>query len=296
MSDLETVPCLLCQGSAAQDLYRFNEVTLKKCQDCHFVYTSPRFTAKARDRIYQGGYHRGSAEIDMDIDFQANEKIFLQDAQDRMSLLNRHLNSKNAQVLEIGSANGYFLAACQRSGLKATGIEISNEMVQFARNKLDVHCLEGSLATVPLNDQTFDAAALWHTLEHVENPVECLQYLSTKLKKSGLIVITVPNIESGNAKKMKAAWRHLEPSIHLSHFSEKTLAQCLKICGYEIVEVQKSGSTGLFGTASALPAWSQKMLIAQLQLLNPLRRLIKQGLVQYGGKDDFITVVGKVKN
>src|SRR5256885_2177301 len=54
----------------------------------------------------------------------------------------------------------------------------------------------GTLATVPLEPEGYDAAVFQHSLEHVTDPVENLERTRAGLKPGGVVAMVVPNFAS----------------------------------------------------------------------------------------------------
>jgi predicted SAM-dependent methyltransferase len=166
-------------------------------------------------------------------------------------------------------------------------------MCEYAKNNFNVDCRNEKLEDANIMDSSFDAAALWHTLEHLEAPLQTLKLLSEKLKDNGFIFITVPNFESGNSKANGFAWKHLQPEAHLSHFTPDSLKNILLKAGFETLSLKKSGGTGLLGKESSVNSKIKDFIAANIGKFSFLRKIIKFFAVSLFGKDDFITVVGK---
>ena len=113
------------------------------------------------------------------------------------------------------------------------------------------------------------------------------------MEENGLIFITVPNIDSGNARRQGKEWGHLQPQVHLQHFTLKTLCALLDKTGFDLLKSFKTGGTGLLGTKSACPASLKTFAIRQAGNLSCIRKPIKYILSHWLGRDDFITVIGK---
>ena len=82
-----------------------------------------------------------------------------------------------------------------------------------------------------------DVISFWHVLEHLENPEKFLLASFRNLKKFGELIVAVPNIDSFEFDFFKRDWFHLEPKLHLWHFSPKSLGILLGKCGFKIKRI-----------------------------------------------------------
>ncbi len=290
----ETIDCPLCKSDSYDTLESpETSVGIRHCLNCGFVYTSPRLNAEGRSRLYEEGYFTGLSATSMDIDYTANSVVFEQDAIERLTLLSHYLPPRPCKVLEIGSAAGFFLAECARRGHHPVGVELSDAMRDLAKKSLGITELFKSLDEVADND--FDAAALWHTLEHLDNPVETLEKLKSKLADGGLLFITVPDFASGNHRRLGNKWGHLQPLVHLSHFTDETLVKTLSAAGFVTLAVMKSGGTGALGKKSALPGLLKSIATHHIKKVGWARSLVRFILLRMLGRNDFVTIVGRRK-
>ncbi|CAD5951750.1 hypothetical protein PCC9214_02599 [Planktothrix tepida] len=99
---------------------------------------------------------------------------------------------KDAEIFEAGCGTGGNLALLSRYG-QVYGMELDEDARTFASTlqigKIEPGCLPNHL---PFPDQKFDLIVLLDVLEHLQEDQASLQALSTKLKPSGYLLITVP--------------------------------------------------------------------------------------------------------
>ena len=90
--------------------------------------------------------------------------------------LERHVELKpGARVLELGAAQGLYMAALQRAGYVASGIEPWAQAVETGRQVaerlgLEVDLVEGVAEELPWPDETFDLVLAISVSEHVTDP------------------------------------------------------------------------------------------------------------------------------
>ena len=93
------------------------------------------------------------------------------------------------KVLDFGCGYGDFLLSASNIASSVVGIELQETCIKHLRAH-NISCYS-SLDSLP--DSTFDSAFLFHSFEHLENPLAVLSDLRNKLASSGKIVIEVPH-------------------------------------------------------------------------------------------------------
>jgi len=135
-------------------------------------------------------------------------------------------------LLDVGCASGLFLERACHAGWKATGIEPSPLLCEYARERMgdaaEIVC--GTLESVALAPAQFDIVTLWDVLEHAPDPKSFLRGCTASLKPGGFVLLNVPHIESRVARLMGRHWPLLLPE-HLHYFSRTSLLHCGRDAG-----------------------------------------------------------------
>ena len=136
-------------------------------------------------------------------------------------------------VLDIGSGGGEWIYVLQTMGFDSIGIEADRGYSNFARRELGVPISSMSLweATFPAGH--FGAVTLFHVLEHLPEPVECLMQITKWLKHDGTLIIEVPNIASIH--------QHPHKRFHTAHlfgFTPESLQFAAKKAGFAPIHIQ----------------------------------------------------------
>lgn len=129
------------------------------------------------------------------------------------------------RVLDLGSGLGSFLSMAKSFGFQTTGVEISEERLNYLRSN-GLRCVS---TVQELTDEKFDYIHVDQTLEHVNNPFDYLQKLTSLLSENGLMYLAVPN--GKNVKKQLKKYgvesfkevRAVFPLEHVNCFTNKTL-------------------------------------------------------------------------
>jgi 2-polyprenyl-3-methyl-5-hydroxy-6-metoxy-1,4-benzoquinol methylase len=138
--------------------------------------------------------------------------------QKKLSLINS-FNFTNKKVLDIGSGTGDFLSTCKNNDWNVFGVEPSKEAREISKKNGVKAVNDLSLLT----EDDFDVITLWHVLEHVENLLEYIEVLKSKLKPDGVLIIAVPNYNSFDANYYKEHWAAFDVPRHLWHFSQESI-------------------------------------------------------------------------
>jgi 2-polyprenyl-3-methyl-5-hydroxy-6-metoxy-1,4-benzoquinol methylase len=101
---------------------------------------------------------------------------------------------RSSSILEVGSFDGSMTELILEYFDKIEVVEASQEMANVVKDKFgeQVEIHQGLIENVSLVKK-YNYIFLIHTLEHVENPVEVLKLLASKLEKTGMLFIAVPN-------------------------------------------------------------------------------------------------------
>lgn len=134
---------------------------------------------------------------------------------------------RNGKILDIGCGRGLFLDIMQKDDWSVKGYEFDEKSASYARENYGIDVHFGNLYN-RFEDETFDVVNINHVLEHLEAPDAVLSECHRILKKGGLLVVAVPNINSLQAKFGKSNWFQLDLPCHLYHFSTRGLTALIK--------------------------------------------------------------------
>ncbi|MEI7813716.1 MAG: class I SAM-dependent methyltransferase [Coriobacteriia bacterium] len=137
--------------------------------------------------------------------------------------------------LDYGSGTGRALRFAEQLGMKAVGVDASDNTLEAARaTGLDLRV--GSYENLPLQGETFDVIHLSHVLEHVVEPVEALTALRTHMSDRGRILVMVPNAGSGLSDLFGADWFQLDAPRHLWGLTPHSLELAMERAGFSVVK------------------------------------------------------------
>lgn len=94
-------------------------------------------------------------------------------------------------------------------------------------------------------DNYFDVIRLYFVIEHLNNPLYCLQLAYKKLKPDGVLIVGTGNTDSIAAKLFGPFWCHLDSPRHLFVFSINNLSRLVKSSGFKVRKPYCSSAGGI---------------------------------------------------
>jgi SAM-dependent methyltransferase len=204
---------------AAKQTYR-----LARCSACGTAVTLDRSDEEA-GRLYAGGAYapmRGVADVFVRP---------LRAAGERVALRSFSGASAGASVLEIGAGDGWLVTALRERGCSVTGIE---PFAQPPDGALVAHreVTEDDFAAGP-----YDIVVFWHVLEHLSDPVGALRSAAGALTSDGRVVVSVPTLDSLQARLGGDRWFHQDVPRHAVHFTRDGLERLFERSGLAIAQI-----------------------------------------------------------
>ena len=138
-----------------------------------------------------------------------------------------------SDILDLGCGQGWSLDMLRKKGHKTLGVEFSEAAAFHAKLSLDLNVKIGDVRDLELAKERFDFIIIWHVFEHVTQPERLLEHIVKLLKPEGVILLSVPNYSSPEARFTGAHWFHLDPPRHLSHFEKQELVKMFEKTGLE---------------------------------------------------------------
>ena len=159
---------------------------------------------------------------------------------ERNEILTMYLGKSRPGLLDVGCGDGQFLSEMLKLGWKGSGIDFDAAAVENGRKKYGLDLAVGEFMSAEYPERGFDAVTMSHVIEHVPDPIACLEKCRRLLPPGGRLVVTTPNTGSLGHQRFKDCWRGLEPPRHLHIFTPGLLAECARRAGLRVV---RSGST-----------------------------------------------------
>lgn len=205
-----------------------------KCNNCALHYINPRPNLQEIGQYYVQDNYWGR-------DFTKNEKRNdKKERRDAYQYVYTYIDrvKKKGTILDIGAGTGLFLSYFKEKGWNIDGVELSKEAVFYAKKRFNVRLKNGDFLEFPFKNNTYDVITLNGVLEHLHTPHETLEKAAKVLKKDGIIIISVPNVESVGRFLFGRHWLAWMVPRHLYHFSPKTISDMLDRSGFTIREIR----------------------------------------------------------
>lgn len=289
---LEYISCNACGRDDYKILFDMNPFKIVRCNNCSLIFVNPRLKENDIKEIYQNGYFKNNEFFS-----SKQEKLYgyydYEEERFNVEIMYGKILKKidkfisTGNLLEIGSAYGYFLNLARKSGWEVSGIELSREAAEYCETKFNISPFVGNLNQYQSEKAFFDVIVTFDVLEHMHNPFETLKVTNNLLKKNGLLVCSVPNAGEWVINLFGDRWEDLkraQSNEHLYFFSKKTIAQMLTLAGYEILYIKTIGRCfNLYHLSKRLqiynkPFFSLASKIVQLLKISDLNFYINPGL------------------
>jgi SAM-dependent methyltransferase len=144
-------------------------------------------------------------------------------------------NVAYSSIFEVGGGNGFFLEAAKDFGFNSiAGVEPSFAAIAASREDVRPHLIPSMMVADVLPKNTFQVGAMFHTLDHLPDPIHTLKECLESLEPGGTFVVAVHNERSWSARLL----RERSPIIDVEHtylFSLKTGIQLFEKAGFENV-------------------------------------------------------------
>lgn len=232
-----------CPGCESNDFSEFmttrdyfltqEEFKLARCNSCDLVFTNPIPSIADLPAYYDSPdylSHKISKFSPTGFIYNQLREINLKG---KFKLISKF--KKTGKILDIGQGTGEFLNFMQKKGWEAKGVEPNESARKFAQNNYNLSVVE-EYGINDLQANTFDVITMWHVLEHVVDLRERMQQISKLLRRDGVLVIAVPNLNSPDSQKYKEKWAAIDVPRHLYHFTPQTMDSLLNSTGFQLIK------------------------------------------------------------
>jgi SAM-dependent methyltransferase len=241
--EFETAACDHCDSDDAQLLFKgpdrlhglAGQFRLVKCTQCGWIRQNPRPTRQTINAYYPEDYEPFIQAID--------DEPFLRRWDRRYGMIKRcraiERHQRGGRLLDVGCATGNFLNEMRRrGGWEVFGVEPNPEAAAYAARRFSHHVHVSTLADADFPPASFDVITMWNVLEHLHTPWADLLRVRDLLREGGVLVFSIPNLESIEARFFGPLWLGWDLPRHLYLFPREALVQSLSEIGLIVKEIK----------------------------------------------------------
>jgi len=224
--------CDLCGSKNIREYFKPGDIV--KCDDCHFLFVSPRPSLEdiqnsySDENFYDSWLGEGEGRLKM--------------WQKRYSRIKQYIGAA-INILDYSAGIGTFMQLAKLDGQNVFGTEFSASAKKISAEQYGIELFDTDYFFSSKYNNYFDAITAWHVVEHVISPKSLIENFYKVLKPGGLLFVAVPNAKAKSLKtlfakqNMEQAFPKLTmgKEIHLSQFTTETLGRLLKSVGFYIL-------------------------------------------------------------
>jgi|WetSurMetagenome_2_1015567.scaffolds.fasta_scaffold00525_6 SAM-dependent methyltransferase len=271
--------CLICREAIPGESRPGADFSYRRCGRCGLVYLHPQPDFGCLRDIYAGS---AECAVDAGIDPTGEEIIHRSRFAGELDRI-EELKSPGC-ILDIGSAWGFFLDVARKRGWKTWGVELSHEASGYARSRFGLDVFDGKLSEARFPESHFDVVTLWHVLEHIPDPLAELEEIRRIIRNDGLLVISVPTLQSASESSSDAT------PLHLFYFDGATLTALVRKAGFRVLQIEGRSSSGVMSTLKKAGIRDPRRFVVRYwRVLSKLRKLL-HGMRKRLGRPGEITL------
>jgi SAM-dependent methyltransferase len=239
--------CDLCGSTDRALLYEVNGYPIVRCESCGLVFVGRAQTADELRAFYDASYWEDAEGEGYHCYAAAEER-----KRHHFSGLLGDLEAltPGRDLIEVGSAYGYFLDEARRRGWRVRGIEPSRHAADHAREELGLEIGSEPLVALPLERDSVDCVAMWDVIEHLPDPRATLEAAFAWLRPGGVLGLSTGDVESLTARLHGRDWALMTPPWHQYYFSRRTMRRLLADVGFELVRIGGDGNIAVDAESS----------------------------------------------
>ena len=287
--------CIICGRDETKTLYRLKEhykkyrldgnelFNIVKCIKCGLVYVNPRLSDERLRDTYTVCLNNPE-----DSKYKKTDKSKELYYQNQIIRIEKVLKDRGIpkpaipRVLDFGCGWGHFLRIAKGLGWEVSGVELEAKRANEA-NRQGLSVFNGTLKEAKFPDNFFDVITAFQVLEHLTDPSEILDALWLKLKDRGIIVVSVPNYGSLEAKILRRRWQGFHPVEHIYYFDFRSLKKILEKNRFTMI---KKPYMSKFAKAKNLKECTVNWLARSISLSENLFEFYPRGLTVFAQKID----------
>lgn len=229
---MSEVICPICGPAVATALFEKKSRKFYQCNQCKLRMQWPLPTQQELERYYDEEFSQGMYRTFTDATVMKERT-----AAHRLRKVLRWAKPPG-RWLDVGCANGVFVATAAGVGAEAYGIELSAVAVDQATQR-GLNVRQARIEDLA-NVERYDCVTAFDVIEHVLDPRGFLQSIANCLNDGGTCVLSLPDVNSIFARVMGKTWWFYIPEEHLHYFNPETLRRLATNVGLETLHTGKA--------------------------------------------------------
>ena len=232
-----TVPCPVCNNAKTHYFVTKNDYPFNQCTECDFVFLNPMPNQDALNEQYMDAekeaeptYNKAGSRL---------RRAFI-----KLPRFMPYAFRKN--TLDFGCGGGFIAYALSFIATSSTGIDISNNAVEYAKKRFkrpNYYCMD--FIQLLESKQNYDFVYSSEVIEHVSDINLYMKVLQHLVKKDGYLYITTPDLGHPKVPEDITQWDVFWPPIHVQHFTKKTVTILFERYGFKIMKFYNNKKPGL---------------------------------------------------
>lgn len=229
--------CPVCGENDLSPLFEKDWFRYVRCRNCSMVYMNPRLTDAATHQFYNSEANAIYNESKFD---QVSSSSIRDDRANLANLhsIDRYRHSVKGNLLEIGSAKGYFLQKARELGYRVYGLELNKKLWQYSRELLGDTILNVDLLEAQFPSEMFDVIYMRDLIQHIPNPKTFLLECHRIAKPGCTLFIGTHNISGFIPKIVKSKYTPIFGFMEPNHFSPRTIRRILELTAFAVRDIQ----------------------------------------------------------
>jgi len=224
-----------CSSGFDKSSIALREGPLQRCRECGQLVS----------QCDEATYHDGMKEFDVPIGtFPGSENLRRHVHRSRKIIrrITKSLHKKESEIdlLDVGCSSGSFLVVARDYGFRVAGVEPAPAAAKTAR-EMQFVIYEGTLESLNLVKESYDAITMFEVIEHLKDPVIVLKECNRILRPGGILVICTGNTESWTVRHMAEDWEYFDMAKHgghISFFNPISVRMLAERTGFEISDLR----------------------------------------------------------
>ena len=229
--------CAVCATADIEFLAQKNGYSFYRCVQCEFIFLDPM---------------PGQAELNaqyVNADKEAEPTYNKAGSRLRRALVKLprfYPYARGQDVLDLGCGGGFVVYALSLVAKSATGIDISDNAVNYARSRFKTaRFMCCNFEDLLGSDQQFGFIYSSEVIEHISDVNLYMRVLDRLAAPGAHVYITTPDSGHRQVPDDITQWDVFCPPIHVQFFNKKTVTVLFKKYGFGIVKFYKNKKPGL---------------------------------------------------